>query len=91
MLLFPFIHKFNDLDAASTTIDAMTRSGWDSWVSLLSLQPAHGGIGSISPDHEVIDGTWNRSEDGPEDAEDDYPSCPASRVGNSRVAIVEKE
>ena len=46
----------------------------------LSLQPAHGGIRSVGPNHEVIDGTRNRSEDGPKDAEDDYPSCSALRL-----------
>jgi hypothetical protein len=62
--------------AASTTIDAMhsIRIGF---MGSSSLQPAHGGISSIGPDHEVVDGAWNWSEEGPQNAEDDYPSCPA--------------
>jgi hypothetical protein len=59
-------------------MDAMQRIRVGFMVVSLSLQPVHGGICSISPDHVVIDGAWNRREDGPQNAEDNYPSCPAA-------------
>jgi hypothetical protein len=73
--------------AASTTIDAMhrIRVGF-MLLSLFSLQPTHGGIGSVGPDHEVVDRTRNGSEDGPQNAEDDYPSCPAT----SRLLVIRR-
>jgi hypothetical protein len=64
--------------AASTTIAAIHKIRVGFMVVSLSLQPAHGGIGSEAPDHEVVEGTRNRSKDGPHDAEDDYPSCSAA-------------
>jgi hypothetical protein len=66
--------------AASTTIDAIHRIMLGFMVISLSLQPSHGGIGPKGPDHEVIDGAWNWGEDCPQDAEDDYPSCPAASL-----------
>jgi hypothetical protein len=87
MWLFLFIHKFNDRECS---LDHDGRNaqdqGWIHGALFLSLQPTHGGICSEGPDHEVIDGTRNRSEDGPQDAEDDYPSCPAT----SRLLVMRR-
>ena len=66
--------------AASTTIDAMHRIRVGFMVISLSLQPAHGGIGSVGPNLEVINGTRDRSKYSPENAEDDYPSCSATSL-----------
>lgn len=41
---------------------------------------ANGRIRSKGPDKEVIDSTGDRSEDGPQNAEDDYPACSAPRL-----------
>ena len=64
---------------ACTRIKAMIAIS-EGFIGSSSFQPTHGRIGSVGPDHEVIDGTWNWSEDGPENAEDNYPSCPAASL-----------
>jgi hypothetical protein len=43
------------------TMDAIHRIRVGFMAELLLFQPAHGAISSITPDHEVIDGTWNGS------------------------------
>jgi hypothetical protein len=80
VLLLLFIHKFDDRERGLDHGRRDTQDQGGVHGGSLSLQPAHGGIGSISPDHEVIDGTWNRGEDGPQNAEDNYPACSASRL-----------
>jgi hypothetical protein len=69
--------------AASTTIPAIHKIRVGFMVVSLSLQPAHGGIGSEAPDHEVIDGTRNWSEDCPKNAQQNDPAstCRLLRIG----------
>jgi hypothetical protein len=75
--VFPFLHKFKDLYAGmSEDKDDDRYLGWSHGSS--SFQPTHGRVCPKGPDHELVDGTRNGSEDGPQDAQKDYPASPAA-------------